>query len=806
MGSKAPQVAAPAKSGGTPAPLRRLSSVGLHAPAGSVGESESVRADDASRWNFSMVRARASGAPGSPEELGGPAVPGAWDPTLLVLLPGLQPRLMVGAPDDPAEREAERLADLVTRPPERVPEAGGESQARRVSSRPPASTAGIAAPRMVEQALGSQGEPLDGQARSHLEGRFGANFSAVRVHTGAVAAASARSVHAEAYAVGPHLVFGAGRYAPATAAGRRLLAHELTHVLQQAPGPSLTSGTLRRNPPGDPSIPPPGTGYDGLMGSQHVGRDLNPQQKEIVREFRGWLESTRNDRGMWARRAGEVASKFPGTAPQRAGLYGELQRQMIQVHRSWGAKVEIGADGSRVFHGSIGRAFVVDPDGGCFVGSVKEPAHFTVVDGKKLPNYRPGGLTRIALPAGAAPGGAAPASSAPAPGGGSSAQGQGSSRAAPDGPRAAPEAPKVAPEAPRVAPEAPRVGPEAPRAVLEAPKVAPGAPRVPAGVGGAAAEAPLARGGLRIGPVGGFIIVIGVQLVLGWLIGKAVEASERKRIEELFRTSVDSEAQRRLTARNPEIVALVEDDPFSPVYTNITVTLVYFGSKYRGSPLNEGLERATVADLAVSRQDLSSRQVVEEVDHFSFGSTVPFRRTVRMVYSVKLPFESSDEERAHQSAFAAASKGTSARQAIGSKPQWTDAQKTQWVAAYVAETAGQPRLQALHDEAVRFQQEQAQEIALFQRFSRSAVISAQSAARQGMSARRAAEQTHWASPADRLRFVDAYVAVTAGRPEWLQLHQDAVAYAAELRGPGKALEERERQQILDWLRSEPTPR
>jgi hypothetical protein len=559
------------------------------------------------------------------------------------------------------------------------------------------------------------------------------------------------------------------------------------------------------------------------MGTQHIGRDLSPQQKEIVREFRGWLESTRNDRSMWARRAGEISSKFPGTAPQRAGLYGELQRQMIQVHRSWGATVEIGADGSRIFHGSIGRAFVVAPDGGCFVGSVKEASHFTIVDGKRLPNYGPGGLTRTALPVGAGPGGAAPASPAPAAGGGSSAQGQGGSRAAPEAPRAAPaaprvapEAPRVAPEAPRVAPEAPRVAPEVPRAVPEAPRLAPGAgtPRVPAGVGGAAAEAPLARGGLRIGPVGGFIIVLGVQIVLGWLIGKAVEASERRRIEELFRTRVDPDAQRRLTARNPEVVALVEDDPYASVYTNITVTLVYFGSKYRGSPLNEALEDATVADLAVTRQDLSSRQVLEEVDHFSFGSTAPFRRTVRMVYSVKLPFESTDEERAHQSAFAAASKGTSARQFIGAKPQWTDAQRAQWVAAYVAETAGQPRFQALHDDAVPFQQELTQEIALFQRFSRSAVISARFAARQGMSARRAAEQTHWASPADRLRFVEAYVAVTAGRSEWLQLHQDAVAYAAELRAaesqgptfPGLGLGDRERQQILDWLRESPVPK
>jgi hypothetical protein len=80
-----------------------------------------------------------------------------------------------------------------------------------------------------------------------MEPRFGHDFSRVRVHADARAAASALTVDARAYTVGAHVVFGEGQYAPGTAAGRRLLAHELTHVIQQdgqapAPGARLLIG------------------------------------------------------------------------------------------------------------------------------------------------------------------------------------------------------------------------------------------------------------------------------------------------------------------------------------------------------------------------------------------------------------------------------------------------------------------------------------------------------------------------------------------------------------------------------------
>lgn len=89
------------------------------------------------------------------------------------------------------------------------------------------------APPIVDEVLQSSGQPLDAGTRRFMEERFGHDFSNVRVHRDARADASARAVDALAYTVGRDIVFEAGRFAPETQEGRRLLAHELTHVVQQ---------------------------------------------------------------------------------------------------------------------------------------------------------------------------------------------------------------------------------------------------------------------------------------------------------------------------------------------------------------------------------------------------------------------------------------------------------------------------------------------------------------------------------------------------------------------------------------------
>src|ERR1035441_539063 len=89
------------------------------------------------------------------------------------------------------------------------------------------------APPIVRETLDSPGQTLDPQTRSFFESRFGHDFSGVRIHADAHASQSARAVNALAYTVGRDIAFAPGRFAPSTTEGRRLLAHELAHTLQQ---------------------------------------------------------------------------------------------------------------------------------------------------------------------------------------------------------------------------------------------------------------------------------------------------------------------------------------------------------------------------------------------------------------------------------------------------------------------------------------------------------------------------------------------------------------------------------------------
>jgi Domain of unknown function (DUF4157) len=89
----------------------------------------------------------------------------------------------------------------------------------------------------VAAVLGSPGRPLAEPLRQEMEARLGADFGDVRIHSDAAAHDSADALHAGAYTVGAHIAFQHGRYDPASASGRRVLAHELAHVVQQRHGP-----------------------------------------------------------------------------------------------------------------------------------------------------------------------------------------------------------------------------------------------------------------------------------------------------------------------------------------------------------------------------------------------------------------------------------------------------------------------------------------------------------------------------------------------------------------------------------------
>ena len=157
----------------------------------------------------------------------------------------IQAKLKIGAVNDPLEHEADRVAEQVMRmpapgvsaaaaPPQlscKCAECEEEEKLQRKSAAP--QTAGEA-PASVHDVLRSPGQALDAATRAFFEPRFGQDFSGVRVHDGTRAAESAHDVNAHGYTVGHSVVFGAGQFAPGTHEGQRLLAHELTHVVQQA--------------------------------------------------------------------------------------------------------------------------------------------------------------------------------------------------------------------------------------------------------------------------------------------------------------------------------------------------------------------------------------------------------------------------------------------------------------------------------------------------------------------------------------------------------------------------------------------
>jgi hypothetical protein len=156
----------------------------------------------------------------------------------------VQKKWVVGASDDPLELEADRVAEQVIAA-DRHPE--GRAGAPRIQRRATPSGGQVGkVPVSVHRALADPATPLAPALRKDMEQRFGFDFSQVRVHTGGRAEQSAREVSAHAYTMGHDLVFGAGRFAPGTVAGRRLIAHELTHVVQQTGDGAL--GSALREP------------------------------------------------------------------------------------------------------------------------------------------------------------------------------------------------------------------------------------------------------------------------------------------------------------------------------------------------------------------------------------------------------------------------------------------------------------------------------------------------------------------------------------------------------------------------------
>lgn len=183
----------------------------------------------------------------------------------------LQAKLRIGQQGDKYEQEADRVADVVIQMPEPQAASGGalyiqracpkceedelrqqpieeeeeemrrqpiEEEKEELQAKASSGHISNVNPDIESQiqSLRGRGQPLSANDRTFFESRFGADFSLVRLHTDAQAIEMARAVNARAFTVGQDVVFGAGQYTPEISEGRKLLAHELTHVVQQVGG------------------------------------------------------------------------------------------------------------------------------------------------------------------------------------------------------------------------------------------------------------------------------------------------------------------------------------------------------------------------------------------------------------------------------------------------------------------------------------------------------------------------------------------------------------------------------------------
>jgi len=151
--------------------------------------------------------------------------------------PAMQPELCSGVPNNAWEQEADRVAEHVMRMPEPVDQRSSETEEEVEFMQGQAhedisSTPGVTAPDFEH--LKGDGQPLASETRAYFEPRFGVDFGDVSIHADDRAAAVAQAIQAKAFTFGHRIVFDQEQYAPNSEMGKHLLAHELTHVLQQS--------------------------------------------------------------------------------------------------------------------------------------------------------------------------------------------------------------------------------------------------------------------------------------------------------------------------------------------------------------------------------------------------------------------------------------------------------------------------------------------------------------------------------------------------------------------------------------------
>lgn len=251
------------------------------------------RATRGPSWDFSKIPLF------PPDRPSGSQIP---SPLFAQLIPAIiQRKLIVGEVNDPLEHEADRVVDQVMRIPDRELSVGvapmqiirkcadceEEIKLQKKGFGPQAHTAD--APALVHGVMRSPGQQLDAATRAYFEPRFGHDFSRVRIHTDETAGRSASAIAAKAYAVGRHIVFGAGRYTPESREGRRLLAHELVHVVQQSNREIIARQIDPAKPPKTPTTSKtvfhPGVMHNHQPSGRWADVQKNPDSSWAIEQF-----------------------------------------------------------------------------------------------------------------------------------------------------------------------------------------------------------------------------------------------------------------------------------------------------------------------------------------------------------------------------------------------------------------------------------------------------------------------------------------------------------------------------------------
>ncbi|MGB5818243.1 MAG: DUF4157 domain-containing protein [Saonia sp.] len=306
----------------------------------------------------------------------------------------VQARLQVGAVNDPLEQQADKVADQVMRMPENElvqRKCSACEEEDRIQRKPLAAfiqkkgaRGGLQASESVSNRINAsrgKGSPLPSSTKSFMESRYGSNFSNVNIHTGKEAVQMSRELGAKAFTVGNDIYFNASQFSPSTGEGKHLLAHELTHTIQQSDtGKSIQMQRITRNPniyetthEGDRyrvrrvRIPrqqrssrthPPSVGFDadqdnvtlqiswcqGTRGQIQIGANLTGQALSLAQQIAGII--TRGgtpDEVLEALRSTDV-TPFVETVIARSGQWRIFLRGDITV----------GADGVTAGSGRVG--------------------------------------------------------------------------------------------------------------------------------------------------------------------------------------------------------------------------------------------------------------------------------------------------------------------------------------------------------------------------------------------------------------------------------------------------------------------